>query len=162
MKHKHVHQHKSYIQASFKILYTQVKKTANYINMQMLRRRESRASTGRPVTHAAINTSKVKSQATDLSAMVTWKIFALYMSRNSMSINHHRSNLIKHQNTMNNKVTISYHHMHMPLCSFLFVVTKQTMYRPGIHIYHYVVVWPAPYENLTRRSPVYDPKVSCE
>ena len=71
MKHKHVHQHKSYIQASFKILYTQVKKTANYRHMQMLRRRESRASTGRPVTHAAINNSKVKSQATDLSAMVT-------------------------------------------------------------------------------------------
>ena len=145
-----------------KFLCTQVKKTANYIHMQMLRRRESRASTGRPVTHAAINNSKVKSQATDLSAMVTWKIFALYMSCNSMSINRHRSNLFKHQNTINNKVTISYDHMHMPLCSFLYVVTKQTMYRPGIHIYHCVVVWPAPYENLTRRSPVYDPKVSCE
>ena len=79
-----------------------------------------------------------------------------------MSINHHRSNLIKHKNTINNKVTVSYNHMHMPLYSFLYVVTKQTMYRPGIHIYHCVVVWPAPYENLIRRSPVYDPKVSCE
>ena len=72
MKHKHVHQYKSYIQASFKIfIHTSQKDSANYIHMQMLRRRESRASTGRPVTHAAINNSKVKSQATDLSAMVT-------------------------------------------------------------------------------------------
>ena len=161
MKHKHVHQYKSHIQASFKILYTQVKKTTNYIHMQMLRRRESRASTGRPVTHAAINNSKVKSQATDLSAMITWKIFALYMSRNSVSIYHHRLNLIKHKNTMTNQITVSYNHMHMPLYFFLYVVTKQTVYHPGIHIYHCVVVWPAPYENLTRRSPVYDPKVSC-
>ena len=36
--------------------------------------------------------------------------------------------------------------MHMPLYFFLYVVTKQTMYCPGIHVYHCVVVWPAPYE----------------
>ena len=72
MKHKHIHQYKSYIQASFQnFIHTSQKDSANYIHMQMRRRRESRASTGRPVTHAAINNSKVKSQATDLSARIS-------------------------------------------------------------------------------------------
>ena len=126
-----------------------------YIHMQMLRRRESRASTGRPVTHAVINNSKVKCQATYLSAMVTWKIFELYMSRNSMSINHRRSNLTKHKNTMNNKVTVSYNHMHMPLYSF-FICCDQTNYVSPRDSYIPLcgclasTVWK------------FDPKVSCE
>ena len=128
----------------------------------MLRRRESRAPAGRPVTHAAIYKLQAQVKQKGLSTTVTWKIFALYMSRNSMSINYHRSNLGKHKHIMNNWLTISYKHMHMPLYSFLYVVTKQTMYCPGIHVYHCVVVWPAPYEiwpeGLLCNN---DPKVSC-